>query len=657
MDPMASQTLELLNQHLATQHSERGAFGMCCSHIDMRVVSSEYFYEMVKPLINKGGEQTLLRPDKFKAIRAAYKFDDDYQKLASEKAELRRLLELNLIRQKPVFINQMIVRAARKKKQFNEIGLPQLDERHASKVAELQAAYEQYQKSFSEFPTKVMDLESVFKLVSLEEVKLQLGDNDIEKIQSSWDGESTTWYQKFEEVWPKICEDMYKIRRQSDSLKGFSEKIAKILAPKSPYIKDPIFHVMCKLISEGLGKIAAEHNHNTSIQNASSTFLADPLLIQLYADSVREKDLAHVNFILQEQKKHSLARFCPLIDNYEAFIRHAAIVEKMVEEIFSGGGLIVRQTLDTLLEHSHYAAPSKEETKLLKKNKDGIQKNNDGIPKSRLNELKHLSVKDTHHSHFIMGFEEEDYFLPKDREEAIHIINMLLQLTGTGEDVGDFQRAHTFPFPAMFNWEPIRIREILGQLGISIPSELSETKRYISSQFFKHVRAGLITSEQLDSALMKELEEIKHDVEGNPGLFIFHALDLLKQYHLRVFSETELVPDFINTLLDGLSEWTFTDDNYKRNIANIVRECIQRPHPAPKEIIADRFRQFHARVTDNIEAKVSDWKKKPDSIYHLFLRIGAIQVQQAQLLSQLHTGTKVTTVALSQLVPQLPTSP
>lgn len=637
-----------IHQSLAEEHVKRGALEMCCSDKVEQVKSSEYFYSM-HDVLNDSKDKSLLRPKKFKRLKIAYSKDLEYKKLKTEKNKLKKALVEKLNNDKVESVKKLIIAGAQANRSFSDLFLPVLDKKFADTQLRLETVYDNYRNLYQETTASMQDLSKIFDPNTLsEDQQISIKFLQEKGRLQQWDSLKDEIFQHIEEIWPENATLLYDIYVKTENKRDMLGKFGEIIKRKiennilektkiedKKLTRNYACQKMCEYIWENMNKIT-EVKYNTSIIDNFFMGKEEEDLLNQYAKTQIESDIEKLKTILKEQKQHTFARFCQLTENYENFLSHAKIIEKMAEGMEAGSGKIVSYTLGQLLEHSHYSPPD-EEIKALDGKTDQASINK----RTKLEKINNLlTVKHNHHATHLMGYEAVKHSLT-DKSNVVFKVNSLLQLFETKEEVKNLQHAHTFPFPAMFNWKQEKIKEFLADKGKNVGNDFCPEKKLISSQFFKVARESN-SSELLDTAFENELEKIKQEVKNNTAEFIYCAIDFLKEYHFRVFSETELLPDFINSEVDQLSEWSSSTDSYKKNIALNLKELIIK-NEISKELIIKCLSDHEKNVSAKIDNRIKIWEANETNL-NLILQISAIQVKQSRIAGLIATATKVDSV-------------
>ncbi len=671
-----SSSLQSIHNALGEEQSEREPLEMCCLNRKDMVLSSEYFYSTVKA-INKTPEvNSSLRPENFKELKNKYR-NEQYKKIRTQKKDAIIKLKEKIKESKGdhQHIKNLLIASARKGIPFSELPFSKFKDHYPQLFSILETAYN---KSMQQASSSIFlkDVKNLCSLVTLDNfsqedrktIKEREKDhlNFLDKTKASftlkdWDDQRIKFTYEIARIWEGNNEEGKPNSKQLFELcvKGFEPSRVKMQAILFSKIDKRItmkmsFSIICRFIFERIQALI-EKEKNTNNEIFDQALKASSNLLKAYAeDTDTDKDIANIRLLLKEQKKHSFARFGYLAENYADFIRHAKLIEEAVAKIDSSpdSKTIIRQALSILLQHSHYVDLTQKIEDVEKKIKRSEScSDQELLLKEKLSKLqqqqKDLTVNHNHHEKHLMGYEADNYFSgPEEKATAIHTVNTIMQLFETPDEIKNFQHAHTFPFPAMFNWDEERMKQILKHLNINLSEDFEAPKRYISSNFFKKIRNGQ-SSKILDEAFINELNKIKQEVGSDKAKFIYCALDVLKHYHLRVFSETELFPDVINTYSDHFSEWSIAlgknlePNSYKKNLALELSKLLEQD-TVTKAMVAQCLSEYYKQTLNKIRKQEEYIKFNDDcTIIELFKKITAFQVEQSVFLAQVTTDIEV----------------
>jgi hypothetical protein len=317
-----------------------------------------------------------------------------------------------------------------------------------------------------------------------------------------------------------------------------------------------------------------------------------------------------VKAILKEQKQHVFERFRRLNHNYEGFVRRAKMIGEQVETIQKGTRDLVFTAIKDILDSSYHE--------------------------------KSKTVYDTHHHPHIMGYEAKKSD-PEDVRYACKHVNWAFMLPDKVK-MTHFERAHTFPFPAMMNW---KMSNVVGHLknegyhSARLPNSadgapnlhaLKERQSSVSKTGFNQFKEDPMNG---DAIFAKELLKMQKNSGDDAALFIYNALNLLCKVHLYLLSETESVPSFINQEMDQLSEWHIEGNSYKKSLAESVIKMLQLPN-LNNTTLGTNFQEYLEQTQIKTESKIQEWtektrEEKDAALLYTAYRIGALQTKQAIL--------------------------
>jgi hypothetical protein len=633
----SSKIVSDLHKALMAEHEEREPFEMCSSNLHDAVAPSDYFYSMMELLKNDAAKnKEMLRPKKTEHLKKLADNSEEYNRLAAEKKELFSVLKSELIEKKPEAFKRLLIANARNNIDFDSINLSFLSE---DLKKDLTHVYENYRSHYQKQILKENeDLIYFLDLTKpLTERQIEQKARDEKKRAINWD-DRTKIFEEINRVWPDIRSELWNFVRNSiydrDIPRNFRDTISRAIVPDAKAagpLKKLIYSLTYNLLAEFIWDIIkknVEIEKDTAIMD--SFFKEKDGSIKNCLTS--NDDYMLIKTIMKEQKKHSFQRFCGLFDNYVNFISHAKIIQQKANEINEELGAQVISIISDLIRNSHHDIPSKATLALLKtKTDEKSQQNYAELKKTK----KILTVLDNHHSHDIMGCEKKGTYTPLDKQNAVNIINATFQLYGTKYEVKGYEHAHTYPFPSLVNWNPKRITKIINQSGLVLSNDFRSPHRFIKADFFKTIR------KENDNKLLNDnfadvITVIKEESDGDNAKFIYSAIEFLKKYHLKVFSETELVPDFINKILDQLSEWKIPKAHYKKFIAFSIIDLLKRD-VVTKRDVALMFESYRTETNNKMASQIDSWSKS-NSIFNIVLNIGAIQIKQALTLGWLDAG-------------------
>lgn len=283
-------------------------------------------------------------------------------------------------------------------------------------------------------------------------------------------------------------------------------------------------------------------------------------LIEKSAPSIVE-DHQIIDQLVTEHKRHTFARFGTIYQHYASFVNCANKIAGLLESKSPGAGAQFKTALVGLVREAHHS----EESNAPEKTSDQLYRNKQ-----------------------IMGYEQKDSIPEDQRQIAIMRLNHAMRAHMGTEKTDDFQRSHTLPFPAMFSWKADKMVEHLNRAGLAGLAGHKEI--HIDKDFFLQFKEGKINEDQL----LKLIQQYMEEQTGTPTELAYYGLDVLKYFYLKVFSETEFLPDFINQEFDHISEWALKGQNldYKKELSYKMAELLQRNGKISKEDVVaslDRY--------------------------------------------------------------------
>jgi hypothetical protein len=260
-----------------------------------------------------------------------------------------------------------------------------------------------------------------------------------------------------------------------------------------------------------------------------------------YAEA--ETGFAKRMFLLlaKEHKKHTFERFVMLPKLYDSFCKSLDQLSRALEERRKGAGVKIKQVVIELLLNSN----SSEELEKSQRHRADLL----GVRyhKKTANKL--------YRDHGVMGREKEGSNTKEERDRLLMKLNYCFNLVQKGgEQIENFQRSHTLPFPGMFSWTDSSLREALSYYIEEVPEEC-DFPVLVGSEMMDKIIEGDKEPEVLNAVFESALKRFSSQENLSESKFAFKTLLFLKEIYLRMFSETEFLPDFINSEMDKASEW------------------------------------------------------------------------------------------------------
>lgn len=301
-----------------------------------------------------------------------------------------------------------------------------------------------------------------------------------------------------------------------------------------------------------------------------------------------------IETVLQEQEKHSFNRFYQLPYYFYSFVHTVFVISDYLRKESIGSDFI-ETVKDFLMD-----------------------------PQS---DIKTPSYRKPQ----FMGRDRID---PQAESELLAHLNSGLLISSLNEEFSfGVQRSHTLPYPGLFSWESTAFRSMIPadsrfESGEKVDHEVIQIKK----DLFLPFKNREISQEQLTGQLLRKLEKKKAKLDNPQQLFHF-ALLLLKGFYLRLFSETQLMPEVINQKIDKLSEWISANGTYKEALRDGLIALIDQA--AHQQTITEEdaitvLNDFYIEPTLTQSEKTSK-EQSLDKPKGLFMLINVAQVHKSML--------------------------
>lgn len=269
--------------------------------------------------------------------------------------------------------------------------------------------------------------------------------------------------------------------------------------------------------------------------------------------------------LLKEEKQHSLARFYNLINYYTAVSNTIFHLSQICKNKYGLDENKVFEVVDKIFENA-YA-------------KD---------------DLRSLDPE-LHREDYIMGYEKE----PLSKVDNALLISRLNNLLDP--EVRELQRAHTLPFPTCFAWKEEKILAYIQEVFAT-----EEAKQLVPDVKIPPLNKEIyqtIGKKCIDHTVIEEVfkNEFVNSSYTSGEQFLYESLQAVAKFYLRLFSETELMPDFINKKLDGLSEFKTNDVHYKKQLAALLKEMIDKKRLLSKQETSALLKPYFKETASQIE--------------------------------------------------------
>lgn len=328
-------------------------------------------------------------------------------------------------------------------------------------------------------------------------------------------------------------------------------------------------------------------------------------LVELLAECLVDNEKV-VEATIKEQKLHAFARFDRLVSQYESFVNDAqSIHEYLSQNVSMQAGELFHSLLTSMIEDASKEAKNESSNK------------SKGYRRIMGRERKDLRVHDS-----------------ETKQKAASVYGKKQK----------WARAHTLPFPGVFSWnEQVLIERIQEKVGEFSPHQ--QSFKLSKEELFKQILEAEGFAGTIKAKLEENLENGCKDAE-----IVFHALGFLSEYYLRVFSETENFPQFINEL-DQVSEWISSNVNdkeqstvYKKELSKVLVELLQAREKVSYSTCAQALDNYFSLSQLEAENRLAnlDWSNpRLASIQTICL----YQIQQAMLVKHTKSLTTIKKLA------------
>ncbi len=298
-------------------------------------------------------------------------------------------------------------------------------------------------------------------------------------------------------------------------------------------------------------------DHKEKLQLLKSdlkTYVLDSNNLKFFIDQKERflpKDPSLIKTLTNEYKQHSLARFDHLFNHFTAFTNVVDALGNLGNTRYPDFKVHFRQIISHLIENSTIENTAQSKDKTL--------------------EIKKTIISDLHRE--TMGKEEK----PKTDAESSLIRTQLNLILNSQDFIVEVDRSHTLPFPILFAWDPKKIIEKIDErFAEKTENEYSLSKEsYFNKDYFEQIKERNLPHRDIVKMFHEIFEEnlIRGYTEKQ---LLFKSLEMVKDFFLKLFSETELLPEFMNKSIDAVSEWKLTTNHtYKIALANGLNELIK----------------------------------------------------------------------------------
>lgn len=640
-----------LNEQAEKRIDSLSVLKLCQESKINSVKPHHYFFDGLSPIIEKETKHSS-RPKKFEHLTTeAKRQDKDIQALRKIKKQLKNDLMSYSYNNLPNSIVDLIVYSAKNKVPFDEINIPWSSFLNDSRLESLRKIYEltllNTADSFS-LPDQFEDFLNLTEMTH-HQALINSGYNSDQNNKI----EENLWNKR--EIINKIFQ-MYWIQEtlnyQNDNIsiqkfiiKVFSNKLTAnnngglISLLKEKYSKDDtkLLGIVSKIILEEAKKQYEKYQKNHllsfdllknfcihSSKNGIISEISNELIkknsISFMKDNtpVLEKHkIKCLDFILKEQKKHLITRFNNLVNYYTTFVNTINTLGNMAESFQPGGKNRVNELVNEILENSYF------------ENEKRVTKN------------KKLMIVDTM-AKTQMGTEKQK-FLKDDVTKGVNILNFFLNSTSQEkQNIRTFERAHTLPFPTCFAWNSESIVNYLKKYAANFNKKYGEI--FYNKLFFKKLIEQDIDSKTIEESLNKEFANCfeKYKPSNDLNEFIFQTLEIVHYFFLKLFSETEYLPDFINEI-DNTCEWNRSKDYYQKTLATALKKLLEKQNECTKDNVIEELAHYFTETQKEVVEFYKKFQKEENSGVRQMKMIGLYQVEEA-LRTALHTHSNKDTI-------------
>lgn len=320
------------------------------------------------------------------------------------------------------------------------------------------------------------------------------------------------------------------------------------------------------------------------------------------------KDKDWLITLAQEYKQHSLARFDHLFNYYTAFVNIIVNLGEIGEKKHIGFAQNSKDVVSSILKNASINSKigyTNEEKKKL----------------STINENAHRNSKD-------MGYEETKR---TDVENTLIRTKINIALGTENSELVLVERAHTLPFPSLFSWKSDKTKEIIDDKFSTHNIAYSQEKKYddelyFNKKFFEVKMERNVSHQEMEELFKNQFEDLLLK-NLSPQEFLFESLDLVKKFFLKLFSETELLPDFMNHLADHASEWLDKSDNYKTCLAKSLEDLVAKGERINEIQVVNQLEPYLKRTLKEVHTQIS--KEKGDTSSSIFKLISFQTVEES----------------------------
>lgn len=654
----------------------------CVEAKEDAVKPSDYFFDALSPIVGKGHDA--IRPRKFKKVTKNAKENADIQKLKERRKALQEELFRSSAARLPDSLLKLIISKAKDARPFDEIA------RHFSRedplLSVMRAAYEKVSScghhcEISRSLDEVVD----FDAMNHEEALLKAGytkpehkgkiDKDAwenrgriaEQLKINWNDVPVASTPEKGAAQPMTILN-YFLSQGPDIANWKSGKLFLTLkdAYKTTAVETKLLNAMLMIITKALQELDESQKNRA----ASAAFELEqkcskdgPLynLILVASQQLIDKERASptpikgivpditigtskekigcLSIVIKEQRQHSIARFYNLLNYYTAFVNTINLLGEIAEEIKPGSRNTVALVVVKILEKSWLELGDNPRAK--------AQGRSSSMTKEQI-EKEITIISEAHRLVDIMGYEKSS-FLDADRKLASDILNLFLDTVNSGDRILGFERAHTLPFPSCFAWKEGKERNFIQEAGELFSKDPESKPVHFNNIIFKAITHEVVPHSEIVQCFGEEFKNYKEKYR-EVSEFIYMSLETVRRFYLRLFSETEMMPDFVNIHFDGASEWRFSvEAHYKNALANSLINLVAKKSACKEEDVAEALIPYLAQTQEKVVSLYNSCSPEVnDSVFKLMKLVGLFQVEEALRTALLNRSTPATIEAIFQ---------
>lgn len=616
------------------------AMNMCVTQESDSVRSYHYFFNATNRIIQGDkefhpGQARQSRPKKFKSVTSSANraiAENRYlQKLKTNKKELFRILMAKSNGLLTYSLVKMLIDSAQENRVFDSLPLPESID--AQTLPKLQNLYEGMRKlnSPTQIPEVLEDLID-FSQLSFDDALKIMKKSEKKFDRSLWENHKTQMAFLIKLYWndEKLTSEKYGQKSIKEFLgsqvldkktsismsplfaifktiipKHFPNEPVDIQKKLSTHIFQPAFAILALKVEENMQKRQADQAALIEAfkQECEKSPIREYLdaVSKMIAENKGQIRISCLQAVVKEQKQHSIARFYNLVNYYTAFVNTIQSLDEIVASRYNLPKYTVIKIIERILKKSHIEHPDHYIANQKKSKKNEGQSDESTVD------------HDIHHEPNVMGYEKKP-LSKEDRQLAIDALNVCTDAFDHKKGkVYDLQRAHTLPFPSCFAWKDDKLRTFIQEQINTTLIRLPNRPTFLSSEIFKIFSLKRTEHQQIQE-LLKRTFQADSETYKDAGQFIYTSLNLTRKFFLRLFSETEMIPDFVNTELDALSEWRMDNNRrtYKSDLANALKALLNKGKPCTEKDVVIALKDFFGEVMNRIHVKSKEWAQAQD---------------------------------------------